>query len=101
MHDNIGAFQLAMPVVTSRAAAGPGPALDSIGAKAQATWINSRGQVIKGDDNESRTSSSASSRNARVSPGLTRRRPRMAADQSHPEALAQENADRHRHLVES
>lgn len=47
VHDNIGAFQLAMPVVTSRAAAGPGPALDSIGAKAQAAWFNSQGHVIK------------------------------------------------------
>ena len=47
VHDNIGAFQLAMPVVTSRAATGPGPALDGIGTKAQATWINSRGQIIK------------------------------------------------------
>ena len=45
--ENIGALRFPMPVVTSRAATGPGPALDGIGTKAQATWINSHGQVIK------------------------------------------------------
>lgn len=47
VHDNIAAFQLAMPVVTSRAATGPGPAMDGIGTKAHAVWFNSHGQVIK------------------------------------------------------
>ncbi|MGH2883673.1 MAG: hypothetical protein ACRDPA_13410, partial [Solirubrobacteraceae bacterium] len=47
VHDNIGPLQLAMPVVTSRTATGPGPARDGIGTKAQAVWFNSQGHVIK------------------------------------------------------
>ena len=47
VHDNIGALQLAMPVVTSRAMTGPGPAMDGISTEAQAAWINSHGQIIK------------------------------------------------------
>jgi hypothetical protein len=47
VHDNIGALQLAVPVVTSRVATGPGPAMDGIGTEAQAVWFNSHGQVIK------------------------------------------------------
>ena len=47
VHDNIGALQLAMPVVTSRAMTRPGPAMDGISTEAQAAWINSHGQIIK------------------------------------------------------
>ncbi|MGH2882253.1 MAG: hypothetical protein ACRDPA_06050, partial [Solirubrobacteraceae bacterium] len=53
VHDNIGAFQLPMPVVTSRRrlphppGAPPGFALFGIGTKAQDAWLNSHGQVIK------------------------------------------------------
>ena len=47
VHHNIGALQLAIPVLTSRVATGPGPAMDGIGTKAQAAWFNSHGHLIK------------------------------------------------------
>ncbi len=47
VHDNIGALQLAVPVVTSRTATGPRPVMDGVETKAQAVWFNSHGQIIK------------------------------------------------------